>query len=213
MAKRRNVSVTHDMEVSAALIATNARPQKTTRRIIGAWTVHSSRLVAGTAMRGRGGRPIKTCAHPSPVSHQVHGREFGIGCLEEVRPVSRAARDAAAQFLLAALEHLRVVRVLDPHVVRRADGRLAVQELPEVLPSGRLPRQDVRHLDREAPADEERLPLVHVPLVEPPFDEARHTVPYVGLMYCRKASRLASASSMFPMSSGWSTGRGGALYE
>src|SRR5439155_304933 len=49
----------------------------------------------------------------------------------------------------------------------------AIQESDEIFPARRLTREHVRHLDREAPADEERLPLVHVPFIEAAFDELR----------------------------------------
>src|SRR2546426_968823 len=100
------------------------------------------------------------------------------GCLglEQVRSLGGSARETSAQLDLAAFEHLRVVRILNTHVVRRTDRCLAIQELPEVLPTRWLPREDVGHFDGEPSADEERLPLVHVPLVEAALYEFRDAV-------------------------------------
>src|SRR5439155_10790034 len=93
-------------------------------------------------------------------------------CREKVGHRLRTA-DAFRQLLLPALQHPRIVGILDPHIIRRADGRLAIKESDEILPPRGLTGEHVRHPDREAPAYEERLPLVHVPFIEAAFDELR----------------------------------------
>src|SRR5207245_11800002 len=103
-------------------------------------------------------------------------REGGCLGLEQVRSLGGSARETSAQLDVAAFEHLRVVRILNTHVVRRTDRCLAIQELPEVLPTRWLPREDVGHFDGEPSADEERLPFVHVPLVEAALYEFREAV-------------------------------------
>src|SRR6266852_4358954 len=100
-----------------------------------------------------------------PDSQEIDVREVVYFDLEQVRGISGPTRETPAQFHLPTLQHLRIVRILDAHVVRRTHRRLPVQELPEVLPTRGLPRKDVSHLHREPSSDEKRLPLVHVPSV------------------------------------------------
>src|SRR3972149_1532960 len=181
--------------------------------------------------RGNPGRALETVPR-----RQVRG-----GLLEQVPRGLRdhgLPREPPAQLPLPLLECLGIVRVLDPHVVRRAHGRLPVQELHEILPARGLSGERVRHLDREAPADEEGLPLLHVPLVEaprpppppppppPPMKKAFHSCtfrssrrpsttrdtlsPYVGLMYCRNGSRVPRGPPGVPPSPGPPPGAWGA---
>src|SRR3989304_4252627 len=118
IANRRNVGVTQDMGTRAALIPTNARPQKRTRRTI----------EAGRVQRGADESPAATAAEAgSPVKREAPRGGAARG--------PRVAEDPSRELPLPALQELRVVRVLDPYVVRRAHGRLPVQELREVLPA------------------------------------------------------------------------------
>src|SRR2546427_6554806 len=106
-------------------------------------------------------------------SHKIHVRKVRRFGLEKIWRLSRRT-ESLTQFLLAAFKQFRVVRILDPHVVGRTHRGLAIQEADEVLPARRLSREHVRHLDGETPTDEERLPFVHVPLIQATFDELGH---------------------------------------
>src|SRR6266705_640543 len=136
IANRRKVSVIQDIDTRACLIATNARPQNRMRRTNEACRVQPRSIRPRNAISAEVAGAIRRYARharPSDDSQEVHVREVGYVGLEQVRGLGGPARETPAQFHLSALQHLRVVRVLDPHVVRRAYGRLPIEELPEIF--------------------------------------------------------------------------------
>src|SRR5207245_10963271 len=125
------VSVIHDMNTRACLIATKARPQNRMSRINEACRVQPRSSRPRNAISAEVAVAIKRYARhsrPSADSQEVDVREVGYFGLEEVRGVAGPARERLAQFHLPALQHLRFGRVLDAHVVRRPDGPPEVEE-------------------------------------------------------------------------------------
>src|SRR5437899_5294626 len=133
------------MNTRACLIATNARPQNRMRRINEACRVQPPSSRPRNAISAEVAVAIKRYARrarPSADSQEVDVREGGCLGLEQVRSLGGSARETSAQLDLAAFEHLRVVRILNTHVVRRTDPCLAIHELRECLPTRRLSPED-----------------------------------------------------------------------
>ena len=91
------------------------------------------------------------------------------------------AIDPEGQGLLGLVLALFVIAVLYADVRVRAHGGRPVQEPCEVTEAGRLAGDRVSDLRAPPCADEERLPFLDVPLVQPALDEAGNRVAVPGI--------------------------------